>query len=951
MLVDINPNLELPKFRLSLCRRNGDEITEIENLYDKIYDRYFAEIDELRFKVPKKIFDTTNQLVDNPVYDLIKGGFLVKVNEQQMFIINEITENDSEGEIYKQVNCFSREFELSDKIARGYRFDARKIYVDPLGGDPMFDENGFHWGVLNYIETLTTWRVNYVNPSLLTVFRGVDISEANLISMIQNLQVSFDCLFQFDTINRQFNVYKLEELGQNKGLYITDKNYINSLNKNIKFDEIKTRLYLYGQDNVSIERVNMSGQAYIENFDFFKTTEYMSQGLIDALDNYETFLSGFELTFAGYLADLETEQVNLSTAEDELFTLFSELNVLNQNKDIAISAGDDVAPINAQISAKMIEINEKLDEVDGIQDIIDDILDDINQLRQDVKAETFFTTSQLEELDPFIRDEVFSDSSYSEGLVDDLYEYGLELLGQISQPKYQFEIDVVNFLKIIEAQFDWEKMIVGDIANIQHSEIDNNITEIRLIHFRYNEDENRLNLSFSNRNNINDPFTYSRDLLTKLSATSTSVDFSKYGWDKAPETSSKFTQYVENSLDLARQAIIQGDNQAPILDDRGLWLRKRNPDMTYDPNQIRAVNNVIALTKDNWDTVSVAITPDGIVAEKIYGILGQFAEVRADSIILGGGGGIPPDVLEESDVVIENVEYNGVTIDKINGVRVSTDNGLARITLDATKGILIESRPNTSVDWSDNFFVDTNGKIVATNIVITGSNVMDFDSLTDGESSVTTITEDTISTTNVTAENLVVKTANITGSINTNAIFLESDDGKLSIQTNQIEVSHTDGSKSILNPDGLKVEHSEDNYSIFDSEGFKRFINGEQSPYRFLSAAGNQDQTDWVFRDFQTGGIAAIPVQEIVLEGQAWKLNKDNVEYSIFMSSSPDMSGYTIYGEDQTGIFTIERLGVEETATGAKVKYKAYVSYVVMVSAFEARRRWFPISIGYFIVA
>jgi len=729
MLVDINEDLSFPEFKLELKKRNGDEISELGNAYNIVYDHYFAEIDELTFSIPYYILSNNHDRIKNPNYDLLKGDFMIDLNGMYYFIIDDVSEVDNEGELHKEVHCYSREYELVDKKIRGYKFDARKIYVDPLSGDPMKDDDDFYWGILNYIETLTTWRVDYVNSSLLDIYRGFDISDDNLISIIQQLQTKFDCLFQFDTVNKEFSVYKLDELGQNKGLYISDENYIQSLTKNIKHDEIKTRLYLYGKDNISVEDLNLTGQPYVENFDFYKTTEYMSQDLIDELDDYETFLGTKESEFAGYLSDLDTYESQLGTKQDELVALQEELAVIQQDIDIAISNGDPISSLNDDKDAKELEISNKQDEIDLVQADIDATNLDISNLRDEIDASTYFTTAQLEELDPFIKYQTYSDSSYIEETKDELLEYGLEMLNQISQPSYEFDIDSVDFLSVLEAQHDWEKLVVGDIVNLKHTKINDMIVEVRLVHYEYSVNDKELVLEFSNRNNINDPYTYNRDLLKKLAATSTSVDFSKYGWDEAPEAKSAIDSYIDSELDLARQTIIQGSDQSPILDDRGLWLRKRNPDGTYQPEQIRAVNNVIALTEDNWDTVSTALTPEGLVAEKVFGTLGAFVEVQANSVVVGDGGELLSDDVLGEGILREDVDYtNGVRIDSTDGIVVTRSDELVQTIMNATDGIKIESRALDTDPWNDKFYVDTSGDLqLSGNIfssIITGSEII-----------------------------------------------------------------------------------------------------------------------------------------------------------------------------------------------------------------------------------
>ena len=82
-------------------------------------------------------------------------------------------------------------------------------------------------------------------------------------------------MFEFDTINNEINVRNFLLFCLNKGLFISDKNYIKSLEQEINFDEVVTRLNLYGKDNMSIHSVNVTGQSYIDNLSFFRNTDYM----------------------------------------------------------------------------------------------------------------------------------------------------------------------------------------------------------------------------------------------------------------------------------------------------------------------------------------------------------------------------------------------------------------------------------------------------------------------------------------------------------------------------------------------------------------------------------------------------------------------------------------------------------------------------------------------------
>jgi hypothetical protein len=102
-------------------------------------------------------------------------------------------------------------------------------------------------------------------------------------------------------------------LGQNKGLIISQDNYIKNINVKPNFDNVVTRLHVYGQDNLSINSLNPTGTSYIEIYQYYKTIEYMSQGLIDALNVYDNKVASYQSQYTNYVSQLTTLNAQLET--------------------------------------------------------------------------------------------------------------------------------------------------------------------------------------------------------------------------------------------------------------------------------------------------------------------------------------------------------------------------------------------------------------------------------------------------------------------------------------------------------------------------------------------------------------------------------------------------------------------------------------------------------------
>ena len=728
MLIDINPNIQLPEYKLVLYKLDETPLQELVNIINLEYKAFYIGIDELTFSIPKMRNDLHGRVVPNEIYDLVEGDFLIKVNDEQFFIIANVQEVSSDNGTFKEVHAFSREYELRNKKLVDYEAVSRKLY-DPLNSM----SEGIELGILNYIFNNITkaWTIGDYDVDVLTKYRSLSFPNSNLLEVFQTLQTTYNCIFKFDTINQTIDIIDFDDaVGQNKGLIISDENFITNLQKTINSDEIKTRLYLYGENNVSIQGVNITGKPYIDNFSFYKNDKYMSTALQAALDDYDAAVQLWQPDLNNKLADknainaiLENCSNSLNPIIDESSNEIAYAGLIKLNTDLSIKQTTIDVKVEeksikqatitnttdegllTQLHNELVIIQDTLDVLENEKTFILENLNNLNMyiaslnaslltlnneietLQSNLVLSNFFTEDLLKELDRYIKVETYNDSAYSEDFIEELLAEGQKMLNRISAPNIQFNIDVVDFLQLIEAQHIWNKFILGDIVNLIHNEINFNY-EVRLIGYTHNVDDYKLNLTFSNTNSVDDATLYLRDLLESLSTTAATIDFNKFKWEKANTLENSIAQYVDAKLEESRQNILSAVGQRHLFDDSGLWLYKRNLDGSINDEQIRAINNTIALTDDNWASIKTAITPQGIVAENIYGKLGAFAQLYANQIIVGGAGeGLPQSVIDASnipaddEVVKKDTLYNYTKITEAGGIEVYDNLGLQRVQL------------------------------------------------------------------------------------------------------------------------------------------------------------------------------------------------------------------------------------------------------------------------------
>lgn len=279
----------------------------------------------------------------------------------------------------------------------------------------------------------------------------------------------------------------------------------------------------------------------------------------------------------------------------------------------------------------------------------------------------------------------------------DLYEYGRESLDRLSQPSYTFSISSANFFSLDEFLQFRAHISLGERVYIEVDE--DEVLKPICIGVRLTwEDPTSLELSFSDSYLSGDSAFRLADLLDKSASMSRKVDISKYTYASFADSgaSSDIKNFMESALDIAKRGILSTGEQAITIDDTGIRLRKwANDDKTaYDDKQVWMHNNSILMTKDNWNTASIAIGAFhdenagdcwGIVAPMIAGTILAGSSLVIESEKKGGDG----------DTSVFRVDENGCTLYDCD---LNVLRGDTQIAINPHIGIAIGTDPVYSVE-------------------------------------------------------------------------------------------------------------------------------------------------------------------------------------------------------------------------------------------------------------
>jgi len=735
--------------KLFLCKPNKQSIAILSEAYNIKHLTKFSSVNELSFSIPINI-ELNHQLQRNPNIDKIKDRYLIKLKKDEVieyYMIDKIVDSSDDSSDTKEISCLSLQYELADKLIRSYEvvsYNALQVLTDAL--------------------SQTLWSIDYIDPIYLSTYRSFSVSSKTVLDFVIEIAETFASLIIYNTVSRTISLYNPDNIGITKDLRFSYGNLIKTIEQTINMDNFATRLKVYGENNLTIASVNPTGQDWIENMVNFMTTDYMSQGLINAIVAYEALIVTNTDAYSTLLSQLTVQQELLTTKQNEMDALEIQLVIIQDSLDIALSTSQPTAELIAQRDAKQLEIDAKLTEISsvnltitvstnctisgnisftidgitttiavliddtvdsvatkintefnklytnsirnktipiykstvlnnvvtliyftnsdqsdivaifndddstgvttsisigsnfGVENLISNIENQITALQSTLSIENNFTADQILERNLFIIEKEATNSNYTNA--SDLYEYGKKEFEKICKPEISIKLDIVNFLEVLEMQHLWDKLVLGDFCTVYYPPLNISI-KARIIEVDFDYESGSISLTIANVEEIlTDEQKFIRNLYNSIS-TSTSVNMSKYKiLTELTQNTSEISTIIDQLQGKISKEITLAVNEHVSISPRGIIITS-----PQNPLDILIINSgVIALSNDGGNTWGHCISTDGILGDKVIGKLGIFAQVRADSIILGDlGETLPSDVLGDN-VIKPDTNYNGAFI-------------------------------------------------------------------------------------------------------------------------------------------------------------------------------------------------------------------------------------------------------------------------------------------------
>lgn len=635
----------------------------LSNTQDEELVARFNEESELNLRVPYLPPDNNEEAIAyKRLYKSLKNRRLLFLEDVGFFVITEVKDGFDGVSHYKDIEAHSCEAEIENKSV------------------PFIEDGTYEFSDLfeRIIGQVPLWTIGHVDSAIeekYRTFEDVDTDLTCLGFLQENMQDAYECIFVYDIVNRQVNVYAQDNYVRDTSIHITEDDLIQSMDIVENSDNLYTAITVQGDEELNISPVNPIGTNTIYNFDYY--IDWMSSGLAQKVRTWQNLVKSkeddyYDLNLSYYTAlenksniTAEIDAINTQltmyrrcrdniVAEDgspevrehsstaDTVSLVRGYNTIIENSggipmEIYNGIGETLDGIEALIADAETALAEQEAALETVDENIASLQAQINAIHSQVDIATYFTASELSELDNYIFEGQYTDEyiavtdvmGYEEKFAQmkTLYDRAVTQLERISQPTQEYSISSENFLFVKDFEPWAEQIETGCLINVELEQDD--VAMLFLIELTVNYDDESLSMTFGNRFTKFSPKSLFDDVLGNVRKSANTLEYiSEILYPIKNGEFNQMKEALENSRNLTKDAVLSSSGEEVLIDDTGYTGRRKLSNGEYDPKQIKINGRNIVFTADAWETACTAIgelilangdTAYGINAEVLLG--------------------------------------------------------------------------------------------------------------------------------------------------------------------------------------------------------------------------------------------------------------------------------------------------------------------------------------------
>lgn len=397
---------------LQLLRPHGSMIGPLGHYFDLNAKLKFNETSEVSFQYPR-VADRKR----TPLFDKLVPGKLIQMDPYGVFVVAKVVENGEGDRCVHEVTAYSREYELAGKqvvfAAGTYNF-----------WNPADVENSMLGILLSYIRN---WKIGSVSPSLIGRYRTFDdVDEKALDFMLNKLQETYGCIFDFDTYNRVVNVIDANEDTVMVPVYLSSQNLIKEASVDTNAENVITKLYVSGAEGVSIRNVNPTGDSYIYNLDYYISIGDIPEDLANKWVQWQNELFANQPYYTSLVALRNSTQAQITVERATLVDYKNELAILDntratflqmmqtaKNDDTKTYFQERLNETAVEYSDWETKISEQENTIEALEAEYKQHCADIAAMNNELRLSSYFTSDELDILDNYFAEDAFTDETFA----------------------------------------------------------------------------------------------------------------------------------------------------------------------------------------------------------------------------------------------------------------------------------------------------------------------------------------------------------------------------------------------------------------------------------------------------------------------------------------------------------------------------------------------------------
>lgn len=366
--------------------------------------------------------------------------------------------------------------------------------------------------------------------------------------------------------------------------------------------------------------------------------------------------------------------------------------------------------VDKEIQVREAQIKEQEDKEAKYEKQRDNIQSELNfekYLGKDLYSEyCLYRREDTYQNDNYISDGLSNSEILSKA--EELLEVAQKEIVKASELQVDLSTDVGNIWTINEFKDVLDQWICGNWIRVI---CDDDIYKLRLLNYTIKDSAfSKISCDFSSVLKVSDGISDIKSVLDSAKSMAGSYESVKRQAKNAQETGKTVSEWVEHGMNATAVAIRDSDSQSITYDNHGLLARTYD-DITgeYEPEQLKVVNNTLAITDDNWKTVKAAIEkihyedpkhPGDMLSA--YGVLG---ETIIGKLLLGEALGIYNDggslKFDKNGLSISN-GTNSFVVNPNDETLISLSNNNGKILWVDTKGGLHLRGDGSGLDITSN---------------------------------------------------------------------------------------------------------------------------------------------------------------------------------------------------------------------------------------------------------